>query len=171
MQMTLPAYVVPPTSITWVGGNTLPPQYLCSQEDAQLVAKETGGKLANGADFFKDFGITFVGLLPTDKLQPWVITLDGNTNFVGPTVVMMWAPNDTNGGGVGNQGSLQKVNGQWKWVPVAPTVIVTPPVSSIGDLAGYLAALGLNAAGITPIDQQILNLLLEIKAKTDTIHV
>lgn len=162
MQMTLPAYVVPPTSITWVSGNPLPSQYLCSQADAQLVAKETGGILANGADFFKSFGIQFTGLLPTDKLQPWVITLDGTTNFVGPTVVTMWAANEVNGGGVGNQGSLQKVNGQWKWVPIAP-VIITIPTDSSGDLAGFLAAMNLNS--ISPVDQEIINLLIQIKTK------
>lgn len=162
--MTLPPYETPPTSITWVSGNGLPPQYLCSFADAQLVAKETGGVLTNGVDFFKSFGIKFVNLLPTDALQPWVETLNGNTNFVGPDVVDMYAANDVNGGGIGNQGSFQQVSGQWKWVPVAPVVIAVP-VDSSADLAGYLAAMGLTTSGISQVDQQILNLLIEIKTK------
>lgn len=164
MKMTLPAYVTPPTSITWVSGNLLPPQYLCTLPDAQIVARETGGVLANGVDFFKSFGIHFIGLLASDSLQPYVITLNGSTNFVGPSVVEMYAANEVNGGGVGNQGSFQQISGQWKWVPVAPAVVVAP-IDNSGSLAGFLAAMNLTSSGISVVDQEILNLLIQIKTK------
>lgn len=164
MQMTLPAYVVPTTTVTWMSGNPLPPQYLCSQADAQLVAKETGGVLSNGVDFFKSFGIIFVGVNPTDALQPWVITLNGSTNFAGPSIVQMYAANSINGGGIGNQGSFQNENGQWNWVPVAPAP--APPTSTTVANTPELIYQMMTGSG-SPIEQQILQILEQILAKVN----
>lgn len=108
---TYPVYTPAATKATWMGGAPLPAQYLCSQSDAQLVATAVGGTLANGVDTYRRLGVLF-GLDTSDPRQPWVISVDGTTQFAGPMVVAMYA------NGIGAPGSFVKdpTSGTWNWI-------------------------------------------------------
>lgn len=165
--MSYPAYVIAPTKATWENGYPLPPQYLSMEADAKAFADATGGALTNGVDFFKPFGISFV-LDPADPRQPWVVTLNGSTNFAGLSLVVQNGPNNVNGGGVGNPGSWQQdaTTKQWGWVPkLPPPPPVVVPASSAGDAQAFAILQGATTLTTQQFEQETLYWLRAIGSR------
>ncbi len=139
-----PQYEIPPaTGVTWStdGGRTFqqfPDNYRCTQEDAELIVKATGGVLSNAA-ITAPPNIIIKGVSPGDTFQPWYVTGPLATGFIGPAVQIMWAYNGVNGGGKGNPGTWSGIGtGNVKYNPTAPPVApAPPPVDSSGDPAAW----------------------------------
>lgn len=156
--MPYPTYHSPSvTGITYApaGGiqQPLPPDSLCSYDDALLIQKAFGGFLTNAASTAA-LGFTFSGLDPASPSQPWYLEgFPAGSGFVGVKVAAMYAANTVNGGGVGNPGVWENLNTTPVWVPTAPVVVAEaaplPPGTNIfGSLGapGTITGVSLTAA-------------------------
>lgn len=151
MTTNLPAYTPPPvTGIAFSSGTgspqPLPPNSLCSKADALLVQAALGGTLVNAADY-PALNMNFFNLNLSNVAQPWYLIGIPNPGFVGPIVALMYAPNNINGGGIGNPGSLVSSNGQVAWDPTAPAP--TPPVPSASATPTSFMGVSLDGSGNT----------------------
>lgn len=171
MSQTYPVYTPPPaTGIEWASGQgklqPLPNNYQCKRAAALAVVSSCGGELKNAA-VDKVPGVTEItGVDPGSEWQPWFVEGPLATGFLGPSVEIMWRPNDVNGGGEGNPGHWAGWGtADVKWVPTPPTPppLVPPGIVSTVPFGGT----GNSILGVQPSNDlgEVLRLVKLMAAK------